>query len=67
LLAFFVLVLVLWVLLQTTFFQNFIVGRVTHKLSKDLNTQVSIRHVDFDLFDKMLLKGTLVLDHNHDT
>ena len=66
-LAFFVLVLVLWVLLQTTFFQNFIVGRVTHKLSKDLNTQVSIRHVDFDLFDKMLLKGTLVLDHNHDT
>ncbi|MEO7119506.1 MAG: hypothetical protein ABIY62_00330, partial [Ginsengibacter sp.] len=59
--------MVLWILLQTSFFQNYIVGRVTHRLSKDLNTTVSIKHVDFELFDKMLLKGTLVLDHNHDT
>ena len=49
------------------FFQNYIVSRVTHRLSKDLNTTVSIRHVDFELFDKMLLQGTLVLDHNQDT
>ncbi len=61
------LILVLWILLQTSFFQNYIVSRVTHRLSKDLNTTVSIKHVDFELFDKMLLKGTLVLDHNHDT
>lgn len=54
-------------LLQTTFFQNFLVRRVTHRLSKDLNTEVSIKHVDFELFDKMLLEGTLVLDHNKDT
>ncbi len=67
LLAFFVLIIVLWILLQTSFFQNYIVSRVTHRLSKDLNTKVSIKHVDFELFDKMLLQGALVLDHNHDT
>jgi hypothetical protein len=67
LLAFFVLIIVLWILLQTTFFQNYIVSRVTHRLSKNLNTTVSIKHVDFELFDKMLLNGILVLDHKHDT
>ncbi|MEO8412914.1 MAG: translocation/assembly module TamB domain-containing protein [Ginsengibacter sp.] len=67
LLAFFVLILVLWILLQTTFFQNYVVSRVTHRLSKDLHTVVSIKHVDLELFDKMLLEGALVLDHNHDT
>lgn len=61
------LIAVLWILLQTSFFQNFLVSRVTHRLSKDLNTSVSIAHVDFELFDKMLLQGTLVLDHKHDT
>lgn len=57
----------LWILLQTSFFQNYIVSRVTHRLSKNLHTTVSIKHVDFELFDKMLLQQTLVLDHNHDT
>lgn len=67
LLAFFVLLVVLWLLLQTGFFQNFIVSRVTKRLSKDLNTTVSIRHVDFQLFNKMLLQEVLVLDHKKDT
>lgn len=67
LLAFFVLLLVLWILLQTSFFQNFIINKITSRLSKDLNTTVSIKHVDFGLFDKFLLQKTLVLDHHHDT
>ncbi len=67
LLVFFVLVGVLWVMLQTTFFQNFIIHKVAKRLSKDLNTTVSIKHVDFALFNKMLLQGTLVLDHKKDT
>jgi hypothetical protein len=67
LLAFFVLIIVLWILLQTSFFQNYIIGRVTHRLSKDLNTKVTIKHVDFELFDKMDLEGALVMDHNNDT
>ena len=66
-LAFFALIFVLWILLHTSFFQNYIVSRVTHRLSKDLHTTVSIKHVDFELFDKMLLEQTLVLDQNHDT
>lgn len=67
LLAFFVLILILWILLQTGFVQNYIVGRITKHLSKDLNTKVSIKHVDFELFNKMLLQGILVLDHKQDT
>lgn len=66
-LAILVLILVLWVLLQTSFFQNFVVHQVAKKLSKNLNTTVSIQHVDLELFDKMLLQGTLVLDKNKDT
>ncbi len=57
----------LWILLQTSFFQNFLIKKVTQRLSKDLHTTVSIRHVDFELFDKMLLQNILVLDHKHDT
>lgn len=62
-----VLILVLWVLLQTSFFQNFLVSKITQRLSKDLHTTVSIKKVDFELFDKMRLENTLVLDRNHDT
>ncbi|MEO6681294.1 MAG: translocation/assembly module TamB domain-containing protein [Ginsengibacter sp.] len=60
-------VIILWILLQTTFFQNLIIQNVTKRLSKDLNTTVSIEHVNFRLFNKMLLEGTLVLDHQKDT
>ncbi|MBS1736951.1 MAG: hypothetical protein JSS98_10170, partial [Bacteroidetes bacterium] len=67
LLGLMVLILLLWVLLQTSFFQNFIIQKVTARLSKNLQTTVSIKHVDFDLFDKMVLEGALVLDKNQDT
>ena len=56
-----------WILLQTTFFQNWLVKQVTNKLSKDLHTKVSIRHVDFELFNKMLLEGALIFDKKNDT
>jgi hypothetical protein len=57
----------LWILVNTTSFQNWIVKRVTVKLSNDLHAKVSIRHVEFGLFNKMLLEGTLVLDKKNDT
>ena len=60
-------ILVIWVLLQTAFFQNFVIHKVAKKLSKNLNTTVSIKHVDVELFDKMLLQGLLVLDRKKDT
>lgn len=59
--------MLLWLLVQTTPVQNWIVKQVTHKLSKNLQTKVSIKHVDFDLFNKMLLEGTLILDKKNDT
>ncbi len=61
------MILVLWILLQTSFFQNFIIHRITHRLSKDLNTSVTIEHIDLELFDKMSMQGFLVLDQNKDT
>ena len=61
------LIVVLWILLQTSFFQNFIVSQVTKRLSKNLNTTVSIKHIDLELFDKMSMEGMLVLDHKKDT
>ncbi|HEY5463753.1 MAG TPA: translocation/assembly module TamB domain-containing protein [Hanamia sp.] len=61
------LILVLWILLQTSFFQNFIIHKVASRLSKNLNTTVSIKHIDLELFDKMSMEGLLVLDKKKDT
>jgi hypothetical protein len=59
--------LFIWLLIQTEPVQNWIVGRVTKRLSKDLKTEVSIKHVSFALFNRMDLEGTLVKDLNKDT
>ncbi|HEY6504229.1 MAG TPA: translocation/assembly module TamB domain-containing protein [Chitinophagaceae bacterium] len=61
------LIIALWVFIQTPFGQNWITKQVTNRLSKDLNTKVEIKHVDFSLFNKMHLQGVLVEDHNKDT
>ncbi len=57
----------LYVLVQTSLVQNWLVHQAASKLSKDLNTKVKIDHVDFTFFNKMALEGTLVQDHNKDT
>lgn len=61
------LVITSWVFIQTPFGQNWIIGKVTHRLSKDLNTRIDIKHVDFSLFNKMHLEGTLIEDRQGDT
>ena len=43
------------------------VKKVTTRLSKDLNTEVAIRHVSFALFNRMNLEGTLIRDQKKDT
>ena len=53
--------------MQTTFVQNLLVHQAAKTISNDLNTTVRIRHVNFALFNSMLLEGTLVLDRNKDT
>ena len=52
---------------SNSFFPKFYCKKVAGRLSKDLHAKVSIKHVDLELFDKMLLQGTLVLDQNKDT
>ena len=67
LLAVFALLLFIWLLIQTSPVQNFIIGKITARLSKDLHTEVRIKHVSLSLFDKLNLEGTLIKDHQHDT
>ncbi|HEX5023822.1 MAG TPA: translocation/assembly module TamB domain-containing protein [Agriterribacter sp.] len=55
------------ILVNTTTVQNWLVKVVTHRLSKDLQTDISIQHVNFTLFNKMNLEGVYVQDQNKDT
>ncbi|NNV57973.1 hypothetical protein GD597_21090 [Panacibacter sp. KCS-6] len=61
------LLLFLVLLLQTDLVQNFILHKVTHRLSADLQTEVKIKYISFSFFDKMDLKGVLIKDRQKDT
>lgn len=66
----FVLVLVLIVLyfiLQSAAVQNWLIGKITGYLSKELETTVAIQHVDISLFDNLILEGLYVADRKGDT
>ena len=56
-----------FIAIQTTFVQNWLVGIATKKLSKALGTEVRIQKVNFTLFNKVNLDGTLVRDKQKDT
>ncbi len=43
------------------------VKQVTGVLSAELHTKVEVKHVDFSLFNKMLIEGILVEDQHKDT
>src|SRR5882757_3989008 len=58
---------ILWGIIHITGVQNWIVAKVTDTLSKNLHTKVVVKHVDFSLFNKMLIEGVLVEDKKHDT
>lgn len=61
------LILAVTIIINTHWGQNFIISQVTNKLSKNLNTEISIRYVSFSLFNKMNLEGLLVEDRKKDT
>ncbi|MFN2439334.1 MAG: hypothetical protein ABR503_09050, partial [Chitinophagaceae bacterium] len=52
---------------QTEWGQNWLAGKITTRLSKDLQNRVSIKHIEFGLFNKMNLEGVLVEDRKKDT
>jgi len=67
LLVIILLLITVWILIQFTAVQNWLVKQASKRLSKNLNTEVSVKHVDFSFFNKMLLEGVLVKDHRKDT
>ena len=67
LLALLLLLITVWILIQFTPVQNWLVKQTARKLSRELNTEVRVKHVDFSLFNKMLLEGVLVKDRQKDT
>ena len=63
----FFLIFSTWGLLQTTSVQNWLVGKVSRFLSRELRTTVRVKHVEFGLFNKMLVEGVLITDRQKDT
>ncbi|HEX4372603.1 MAG TPA: hypothetical protein VHZ50_04770 [Puia sp.] len=61
------LLISVWFLIQTSPVQTWLLSKVTNEFSKQLHTTVSIRHVDFALFDKAILEDVLVEDQHKDT
>ena len=56
-----------WIFIHTDRGQNVIARAVTNRLSKDLKSKISIKHVSFSFFDKMNLEGVIIEDQKNDT
>lgn len=61
------LIVAAYIFIQTPFGQNWIAGQVIKRLSRDLHTKVSVKHVDFSLFNRMHLEGLMLEDRKGDT
>ncbi|RPD51924.1 translocation/assembly module TamB domain-containing protein [Paracnuella aquatica] len=67
LLSIMLLLLLLLGLLHTDWGQNFLVTQVTKRLSRDLQSRISINNVEVGFFNRMSLGGVLVEDQKRDT
>ena len=61
------LIILLILLIQTDLFQNWAIQKVTTRLSKDLNTEVKVKHISISFFNSLNLDGTLIKDLHKDT
>ena len=61
------LLVTLWVVIQFSPVQTWLVKQASRKLSQDLHTEVSVQRVDFSLFRKIVLEGVLIKDQQKDT
>ncbi|HMR43365.1 MAG TPA: hypothetical protein PKC40_06005, partial [Saprospiraceae bacterium] len=59
--------LLAFLLLQIPSVQNWTAQKVTHFLSKELNTKVSLDHISLEFFDKVVLEGVYIEDFDGDT
>jgi TamB, inner membrane protein subunit of TAM complex len=62
-----VLLVLLYLSLQTGVVQNYLVRQAANTLSKALHTEVKVAAIDFKFFNQLQLKGTLVKDLQKDT
>lgn len=62
-----ILLVFCWGILQLSFVQNIIIGKVTSTLSKELKTTVTLKKIDIDFFDRLVLNGLMVQDRKKDT
>jgi hypothetical protein len=67
LLALLLLLITVWILVQLTPVQNWLSRKAAKWLSTELKTEVTVKHVEFSLFNKVLLEGVLVKDRQQDT
>lgn len=61
------LLLLIMLLVNFTPVQNFIVGRATSILADKLKTKVSIKHIQIDFLNHVLLQGVYIEGKEHDT
>lgn len=61
------LLVIFYFVLQTPLVQNWLIHKITGYLSDDLQTTVSISHVDISFFDNLILEDFFVADRQGDT
>lgn len=61
------LLLFCWGVLQLGFVQNFLISKVTTTLSRELKTKVTLKKIDIDFFDRLVLNGLMIEDRKKDT
>ncbi len=65
--VFILLMLLITMLFQFEGFQNYAVDKLTQKLSKDLDAKVELDHINFKIFDELILDSFYVEDYDGDT
>ena len=66
-LFFVILLIAITLAFQSTDFQNWLGKKVTKKFSDDLNTTIHFDHIDFEIFDNLVLENFLLEDLEGDT
>ncbi len=61
------ILLVAYLLLHSNTVQNYIINKITKTISEELSTKVEIDHIDFELFNKIVLEKVYVEDLQNDT
>ncbi len=61
------LLLVVYILFQTSYVQTILLRQIADQFSKELNTKIYIERVDIGFFNKLILNDVLIEDQQEDT